>query len=321
MFKRNNWAVILLVLFLSVVFFVQPVHAGDTGTYVIDQYFVTITPQADGTLAAHYHQQWSVTGGHIPWITVGLPNPDFTIGTATGNVAKISNANDGSWSGIRLDLDQDYQPGQKFSVDFDVTLQHMAYPEPNTKDAITFELIPGWYDNAPVTSLRIAWRLPDDPSLVQELRPQPTTKEGNTVYWTTSLTNGAKYTVQFVYKRAAFPNLKEDAAMRQENASGWGPAQIVIGFFVLLVILAVLLLIITALAGDDVGGYGGTGRGYSGGGFHSSCACACACACAGGSGAGCAAKGIKVPATALGGQHASEEKRAPNRRRRRTLWR
>ncbi len=89
---------------------------GDTGSYTIPRYIVALTPHADGTVDISYDQRWTVTGGHIPWITIGTPNSDFTISGFGGAVKSASWVSEGEWSGVRLDLDRDYQPGESFTV-------------------------------------------------------------------------------------------------------------------------------------------------------------------------------------------------------------
>ena len=69
---------ILTALFLLFLFIPAQVLA-DTGTYKIDNYTVTLTPQSDGSVNISYYQQWTVLSGNIPWITVGLPNTFYTI--------------------------------------------------------------------------------------------------------------------------------------------------------------------------------------------------------------------------------------------------
>ena len=93
---------------------------GDTGTYRILKYEVDLTPHSDGSVAIQYYQKWHVTGGHIPWITVGTPNGNFTITGSGGAVIKAESASEGGWSGVRLDLDGDYREGDTFEASFSI---------------------------------------------------------------------------------------------------------------------------------------------------------------------------------------------------------
>ena len=58
--------------------------------------------------------------GDIPWVTVGLPNGSYTIQSHSQAVAVISPANSNGFSGVRVDLDKDYLPGQTFTIQFAV---------------------------------------------------------------------------------------------------------------------------------------------------------------------------------------------------------
>jgi len=58
---------------------VMPAHAADTGTYRISDYIITLEPQNDGQVRITVEQQWQVLSGDIPWVTVGLPNENFSI--------------------------------------------------------------------------------------------------------------------------------------------------------------------------------------------------------------------------------------------------
>ena len=128
--------------------------AGDTGTYKIADYKVKLTPKSDGKVEIEYYQKWEVTGGHIPWITVGLPNDNFEIvkDKSKGAIKSIKVDSSGSWSGVRIDLDKDYKPGQLFEVWFAVSQRRLFYAD---KDNYKLDFTPGWYDNAETGHLSI----------------------------------------------------------------------------------------------------------------------------------------------------------------------
>jgi hypothetical protein len=92
----------------------------DTGTYRIVDYSVRLAPQNDGRVRISIDQQWEVTGGNIPWVTVGLPGPIFTIEGFGGAAKKVSNGSGNGFFGVRCDLDKDYTAGQTFRVQFTV---------------------------------------------------------------------------------------------------------------------------------------------------------------------------------------------------------
>lgn len=286
---------ILVILLVSIALtFAYPTYAEDTGTYQISVYQVTINPQEDGALQAYYSLTWDVLSGHIPWITVGMPNNNYTIINYGGNAASIQVANESSWSGVRIDLDRDYQPGESFTVEFGVLLTKMAYTNNDDESQLTYQFIPGWYDRAKTLDLRIMWLLPANRDHLLLLNPNPISQDGQYVRWNALLAEGQRYTVELVYDKAAFPNLNPELAYR-------GSDDLIVTIIVIggiaLVGLLILALIIAVISGDG-DGYGG-GYTYIGGSGGGSCACACvscacACACAGGGGAGCAKKGVRM---------------------------
>ena len=76
--------------------------AADTGTYRITNYMVTLQPQSDGQVRITIVQDWRVLGGHIPWVTVGLPNKNFSVASfssAASNVALAPLGANGSGQG------------------------------------------------------------------------------------------------------------------------------------------------------------------------------------------------------------------------------
>lgn len=70
---------LLLALLVLNVAVLPALAAGDTGTYRILDYRVTLTPHSDGKVGIDFYQKWLVTGGHVPWTTLGLPNEMFEI--------------------------------------------------------------------------------------------------------------------------------------------------------------------------------------------------------------------------------------------------
>ena len=281
--------------------------AGDTGTYRILNYGVDLTPRSDGFVAVQYYQRWLVTGGHIPWITVGTANGDFEITGSSGAVAGIRSAGQGGWSGVRLDLDRDYRPGETFDVAFSIVQNGLFYAD---KENYRLDFTPGWYDRAATETLRVAVTFFAKLETVAA-DPPPTFVSGDEMVWIAhGLDPGERVTVRLSFPVESFP-----ARIAAENLRGafGGRSRT---FVVALVILAIFILVVMAIRSSDKrysggrifyggipggvrGGRSGSGRSAGGGGGFGgasmSCACACvscacACACAGGGGAGCSRK-------------------------------
>ena len=285
--------------------------AGDTGTYRILNYTVSLTPRSDGTVTIEYDQKWRVTGGHIPWITVGTPNSGFTITDTKGAVAKIASASGGGWSGVRLDLDRDYRSGETFEVGFSLVQRGLFYAsDQNYK----LDFTPGWYDHAVTDTLRVSVTFFASLKTVTA-SPSPSLVSGDAMTWEKyGLGAGERFTTHVSFPVGLFPsgiakeNLKGGS---KEGLSGGAGAFAFI--FVAIIVVIVILALYSSKKGYSGGnifygglpggrsGRGGSGHGRStggGGGFGGagiSCACACvscacACACAGGGGAGCSRK-------------------------------
>ena len=112
--------------------------------------YVTLEPQSNGQVKITYEQSWKVLSGDIPWITVGLPNSNFTVGSSSGALTKVSAANSSGFSGVRVDLDKDYLPGQTFDIKFTV-LQSNLLERLTAEKKWRINYTPGWYDNASMT--------------------------------------------------------------------------------------------------------------------------------------------------------------------------
>ncbi len=284
--------------------------AGDTGTYEILDYRVNLTPRADGTVDIDYYQKWAVTGGHIPWITVGLPNSDYEIKKSSGNAASIKPANSGGWSGVRLDLDRDYQPDETFEVNFSIVQTKLFWAD---EEKYYLAYTPGWYDQAPVHNLDVTVRFFAKLESVTA-EPEPSKNGDETLSWQTSLGKGQKFSFEISFPKAVFEQPISEENLKDTGGVGW---LIILIIFILLVVVIIFLAASGVFGGGGFGGgddddgysggsifYGGGSGGGSGGGGRSagggggfggrtsSCACACvscacACACAGGGGAGC----------------------------------
>lgn len=285
--------------------------AGDTGTYRILSYKVGLTPRSDGTVTIDYYQKWFVTGGHIPWITVGTPNSNFAIASSRGAVTRIASASGGGWSGVRIDLDRDYTHGQTFEVGFSIVQRGLFYA---SEGSYKLDFTPGWYDRAATDTLRVGVKFFADLKTVTG-NPPPSFVSDDVMTWEKyGLAPGERFTIQVSFPVGLFPsgitkkNLKGGAGDSLSGAKG-----VFVFMFVAVIVIIILLAMFSTKRRYSGGNifYGGVpggriGRGSSGsrrssgggggfGGAGISCACACvscacACACAGGGGAGCSRK-------------------------------
>jgi hypothetical protein len=171
-----------------------PVFA-DTGTYRISDYAVTLEPQNDGQVRLTVVQQWQVLSGDIPWITVGLPNKNFSIESSGGSASRVAAENSGGFTGVRIDLDQDYLPGQSFKITFTV-LQRNLLERLTSEKQWRIDYTPGWYDRAVTDHLKITLVSPVAYETYSNINPTPTAVNGNTFVWERSnLAPGGKYKI------------------------------------------------------------------------------------------------------------------------------
>ncbi len=167
---------VLAVLLLAA----TPVFA-DTGTYKINNYVVTMEPQNDGRVLITVEQQWQVLSGDIPWVTVGLPNQNFEVKDFNGDVSKVSADNGGGFYGVRVDLNNDFQPGQTFNIKFTVLQGHIL--QRNTQQGTwSVQYTPGWYDQAPVAHLQVNFISPVSYQTYNSISPTPAVN-GNILTW------------------------------------------------------------------------------------------------------------------------------------------
>jgi len=305
----------LLLVLLLLLFMAHPICAQeDTGTYKILSYVIKLTPHSDGKVDIDYYQKWLVTGGHIPWITVGLPNDAFQITDSGLAVKSITAEGGGGWSGVRIDLDKDYQANQTFEVKFSVKQSKLFYADENN---YKLDFTPGWYDRAPIESLEIRLKYFAKPETIQA-DPQPTAISEEELSWVrTNLGEGEKFPISISFPKAVIPNAIPADNLQDTSGSESG-SDMEMQIFLLILAIIIVLKIVAWIGRKYLGGYytggsifyggrGGSrrgegsgrdiftggGGGFGGGGFSCACACvscACACACAGGGGAGCSRK-------------------------------
>jgi hypothetical protein len=278
-------AVVIVLAFSALPAFTY--GGGDTGTYRISQYIVALTPMQDGTTKIEYYQKWVVTGGHIPWITVGVPNDDYDIMGSGLAVSKASPHNSGQESLVRLDLDQDYNEGESFEIQFTIN-QRQLFRKADSSYIISFT--PGWYDRAVVDSLEIRLNSLCNASETST-QPAPSYQNGNAMVWSgIRLNESGRYIVTFTFPKT----YASKAAI--SRGSGDSKTSPVVFPIIIITVLIISYFVKRSLGMDDYSG-GGIFHGgrHSGSCYVSSCACACAgcacaCACAGGGGAGCSRK-------------------------------
>jgi len=228
-----------------VILFIPVQVLADTGTYKIDNYTVTLTPQSDGSVDISYYQQWTVLSGNIPWITVGLPNTSYTITGSGDNVSNIRDDSGSGWDGVYIGLDRTYYANQSFTILFTVNDRSLL-TESTGSWGINFT--PGWYDNAVIGIMDINLDSPISPS-EYTFNPPPTSIIGSTITWEkTNLPGGYQFNVSFsstdgsFILRGAMPVTTNITSIATNN----GVNGIFI-FFIVAIVVIFLAIVIHAL--------------------------------------------------------------------------
>ncbi len=282
----------------------------------IEQYELTATPNADGTLDLEYRFVWTALdqSEDLTWIEIGMPNKHFDFLEASPNITSYEKYVDEDYVSARLYLDRPYKGGETLTLSFRVRQRDMLCHDDT--GAYFYELVPGWFNATPVEHYRFTWKGAISPSATNA----PSIENGASV-WEGSMPCGSYVSMQVQYPADAFYAV---STVKYEQFDGSGVADELKGdklgaiFFV--AVFCILLLVFQIYIIDSVVSYH-RGRGFlKGYGHHvhiygrsnpkyeaernkhsnsggraggGGCACACACACAGGGRAGCSQKDTK----------------------------
>jgi hypothetical protein len=217
-----------------------PISA-DTGTYQISNYIVTLEPQSSGQVKMTYEQEWKVLSGDIPWITVGLPNSNYSVQGFSEAAARVSSANSGGFTGVRIDLNKDYLPGQSFKVQF-VVLQSNLLERLTSDKKWRINFTPGWYDNAVTDHLQINLVSPVDTQAYSLLDPQPVTNNNTFTWERTNLSRGGRFNITVECLDGSFLAESVPVGTQSQGPSGW----VVFGIIVA-IIIGIYLLVVYAI--------------------------------------------------------------------------
>jgi hypothetical protein len=265
--KKRVFSAFLIALGLWLVAVIWASAAGPTD--VIKEFLIDIKPQSDGSLQIDYTINWCVLTnelGDLTYIYVGVPNRNYAIVSYGGEfVTGAQPRNTGLESSVQLNLSKSFRAGDCFTAQFGINQQQIAHKK---ETEISYQFIPGWFDDIAVEKLRLTWQLPEDESLIHLIEPEPTL-EGRLAVWETSLQPGEKFTVNLLYGEEVFPDFEEAAApvpagsSEAEGGLGWFWTILVI---VLIIVVFIFLLVITGIddsdysSGSYIGGYSSSSR-------------------------------------------------------------
>jgi len=237
MLRWVSAGIFVLILLLTAIL---PVAAADTGTYRISDYRVTLEPQSSGQVRITYQQEWEVLGGHIPWITVGTANSNFTVVSYSEAAARVSSENSGGFTGVRVDLNKDYLSGETFKVEF-VILQGNLLERLTEEKKWRINFTPGWYDNAVTDHLQIDLISPvDNLEAYSLLEPQPVIINKTFTWERENLARGGRFNLNVECLDGGF--LASSVPLKSEGPNTW----VVVGI-VAAVLVGIYLLITVAV--------------------------------------------------------------------------
>jgi hypothetical protein len=200
-----NKLLIYLCIIICLGISISTVYA-DTGTYTIQSQDYQITIRGDRSAVIDYSTKWTVTGGNIPWVTVGLPTSDFSVTTFGGNAQNVESHNSMGWSGVYVTLDKEYQSGESFEFNFQVVQNNFVS---KYGDKASIQFTPVWWDNSEVGSMDIKVFPPEGITAVST-SSEPTSFENGSVYWAfNNIENGGRRTIGLTMPIDAFPGLNE----------------------------------------------------------------------------------------------------------------
>jgi hypothetical protein len=317
---RKIGVILTVILLLLCGFSAVGFAAGDTGSYEITDYTCMLDPSPSGDVMLTLTQKWLVTGGHIPFVTVGLPNQYFNVVSFSGAAKSVRSDNNGNWYGVYVTLDRDYQPGSSFEFTFNVLQRYLMQ-----NGQINYT--PGWYDSAATDRLKITVLVPAGAGELTYY-PTPTATDSSTVVWEKlNLKPGERLTIQVTFN-GLVSSTYVPAGQPSGGSSDSSWLDLVIP--VLIVGVGAIFTVLAIRQRKSQAALAGTPQKrkvvtldkegkvvkeeeeeyekpsvrpvttYRSSCYIRSCACvscacvscACACACAGGRGAGCAKKGF-----------------------------
>jgi len=202
-----------IIFILTVFILVQPVLA-DTGTYVIESQRTDLTIQTNRNVYIEYNVKFRVTGGNIPWVTIGLPTSDFEIINYGGSATSVTPKNSYGWSGVYIQLDKTYFGGDSFTFNFKVNQKNFVN---KYGENASIQFTPTWWDNAQTEKLIIAVWMPPE---IKEVKTasEATRYENNSVVWEwNSVGSGVKNTVGIIMPLTVFTGMEN-----AESNSGFG---------------------------------------------------------------------------------------------------
>ncbi len=183
-----------------------------------------------------YTQTWTVLSGSIPWVTIGLPNSHYQVTGYSNAAGMVRHDDSNGFTGVRVDLDRTYQPGESFTIGFTVIQNNLLERLPD-EGIWRIDFTPGWYDRATIEQMAIRLDSPVDTASFTKLSPAPNQTTADTLLWRVKpALPGARFRIIMESTDGSF--LAEGAGVRKGGGIDWS---IVIGVVVVLALVALVI--------------------------------------------------------------------------------
>jgi hypothetical protein len=209
--------------------------------YHIDREWVKIWINANGSIDLFYNITITLdSGDSINFVTVGQPQGNFTIGTASdqsGNVLSTSDVSSGKDYNVQVNLANPLVAGQTVWFTLTTNVADMIYEHNETNVGMSF--IPTWWTEATVTDLRVSIVVPSGVASSQigtsvnwdNLLTEPDGRLA--VFWERqNLSLGQKYEFGVSFPKVYVSKYGQRASPLVAFLTDYGPGLLALGVFV-----------------------------------------------------------------------------------------
>ena len=214
-------------------------------TYTVNQEWAQLFINQDGTIDLTYNMSLTVTSGTMHAFDLGMPNQDFTVGTATDQYGNQLNTYKYTSDVASVDFKQPLNAGDSIWYTITTNVAGMLNNDTTNPGNYGMMFAPQWDKNVPINNVRVQIVMPEGVN-VNDVKTLPdkfwnstSTVEGKTaLYWETPMLQpNQQYPIGVSFPSQFLPNFKPT------EPSGFGGIDI-LGIIVLVVFVVIFLVII-----------------------------------------------------------------------------
>ncbi len=207
-----------LVLAVLIVLTAASLSAGfaqaQSPIYTVNQEWAKLFINQDGTVDLTYNMSLTVTGGTMHAFDLGMPNQDFTVGTAYDQYGNQLNSYKYTSDVASVDFKTPLTAGQTIWYTITVNVGGMLNNDATNQGNYGMEFAPQWDKNVPITNVRVQIVMPEGVS-VNDVKTLPdkfwnssSTVEGKAaLYWEIPfLGAGEQYPIGVSFPSQYLPN-------------------------------------------------------------------------------------------------------------------